>query len=217
LIAGLTQVTRGQNELGLAVDVVRGRRGCTGGKALRRNLTAATRRVLPALARAADQVARGAQGQLLPEDAVTFGLLVTQLDSGKPPAASAVQSELQALKARYPGMQSWRLAGFWTFWNVHIENIDWTRYHLDANLLLSQFQSYISWKLTAERNAINQSLQGIVGSEQAWEHALGDWQAIQSRWYTEEQASIAEYDASLQSYNAAKLITDTDLLLSGQG
>ena len=122
----------------------------------------------------------------------------------------------QLVEKQNPSIQHWRLDGFWSFWEHHIFGIDRTRYRLDANLLVSQFRVYLNWKSTARQNASNQLTAGLVGSEDAWQHVVNDWQSLQTKWYSEEQASLAEYDASLQAYNAAKLITDTDALLSGQ-
>ncbi|HVW17890.1 MAG TPA: hypothetical protein VHB30_06540 [Solirubrobacteraceae bacterium] len=45
--------------------------------------------------------------------------------------------------------------------------------------------------------------------------ALGSWKAIEQRWYTTAQASIASYDAYRTSIDAEKVIEQTDATLQG--
>ena len=168
--------------------------------------------MLPTLASAADQLARSFQGALYPEDEATFGLLVFQIDTGLPPPATAVAAALDRVQAQIPATNHWRLEGFRTFW-AQFTNVNWIRYPLTASGFAAEFETYLRTKQTAERGAINQSIGGVVGSEQAWQNALGSWQAIEQRWYTIDQASTAANYAYRVSIDAQKVIEQTDTTL----
>ena len=91
--------------------------------------------------------------------------------------------------------------------------MNWIRYPLTASGFAAEFETYMRAKQTAERGAINQSIGGVVGSEQAWQNALGSWQAIEQRWYTIDQASTAANYAYRVSIDAQKVIAQTDATL----
>ena len=205
-------IDEGRTEVDLAPQVPSGHRGCANGRAAALKLSNSTLRQLPALAAAAAQMARTAEGQVLPEDLATFGLLVYHLDTGVPPPDAAVGAALSRIQGAVPSTDTWRIPGFRTFW-VQYTTVDWTRYHLDAALLVAEFQTYLGYKRDAELNASNQLLGGIVGSEQAWENALGTWKATEQRWYTADQASIAEYDAFRTSIDAEKVLEEAGATL----
>jgi hypothetical protein len=117
------------------------------------------------------------------------------------------------LIAQNPNMQKWRIAGFRTFWSIHATTVDWTRYRFDAQRFLGSYQTYFQWKVNALQNQRNQFLSGIVGSEEAWRKAFGDWRAWEQRWYTREQAAIAEYDAWDRSFKAERVLVDAEALV----
>jgi hypothetical protein len=220
----LQEVLRGQAlariagaELAVGIEVLQGRRGCSKGVALPRPLRVATQRVMPDLARQVVTKLIQVQGGVSPEDQIAFGLLLMQLDSGAPPPAGAADAQLVYLQKQHPTLEKWRLAGLRTFWSNHATGVDWTRYAFTAQGFLQAFDTYLIWKATARRQAINQFLGGIVGSEEAWRNALGSWQAWEQRWYTREQASIAEYDAWERTFKAERILVDTEALLKRGG
>ena len=213
VLRGVALIRVAESELSVALEVIAGKRGCAKGIAAFRTLSAATRRVLPALAGQAATMLIQAQGEVLPEDRVAFGLLTVQLDTGTPPPASAAESQIVNLTNQNPNIQKWRLAGLRTFWIKHATEVDWSRYSFNAQRFAQAFQTYLTWKVTALQNQRNQFLSGIVGSEEAWQKAVGEWKAWETRWYTREQASIAAYDAWDRSFKAERALLEAEAAL----
>jgi hypothetical protein len=213
ILRGVALVRVAESELSVALEVIAGKRGCAKGVASFRTLSAATQRALPALAQQAATMLIQAQGEILPEDRVAFGLLTVQLDTGTPPPASAAESQIVNLTNQNPNIQKWRLAGLRTFWVKHATEVDWSRYRFGPQLFVQSFQTYLTWKVTALQNQRNQFLSGIVGSEEAWQKAVGDWKAWETRWYTREQASIAAYDAWERSFKAERVLLEAEAAL----
>jgi hypothetical protein len=217
---GLQQIVRGlafaraaASEVAVGLEVLQGRRGCARGAAAPRGLKASTLRVLPGLAQQVAAMLIQAQGVIEPEDKIAFGLLVVHLDTGVPPPAGAAEGQITNLQNQNPGIQSWRLAGLRTFWVNHATGVDWSRYTFDAQRFLNAYQTYIQWKVNSLMNQRNQFLGGIVGSEEAWRSAVGSWRAWEQKWYTREQASIAEYDAWDRSFKAERILVDAEALV----
>ena len=213
ILRGAALIRVAESELSVALEVIAGRRGCAKGVAAFRQLSAATRRALPDLATQAATALIQAQGAVLPEDRVAFGLLTVHLDTGEPPPAGAVESQILNLTNQNPNMQKWRLAGLRTFWVKHATEVDWSRYAFTPQRFAQAFQTYFQWKVTALQNQRNQFLSGIVGSEEAWRNAIGDWKAWETRWYTREQASVAAYDAWDRSWKAERALAEAEAAL----
>lgn len=213
ILRGVALIRVAESELSVALEVIAGKRGCSKGVAAFRTLSAATRRLLPALAQQAATLLIQAQGEVLPEDRIAFGLLTVQLDTGTPPPAGAVESQIVNLTNQNPNIQKWRLAGLRTFWVKHATEVDWSRYRFDARTFSQAFQTYFQWKVTALQNQRNQFLSGIVGSEEAWQKAVGEWKAWEARWYTREQAAVAAYDAWDRSYKAERVLLEAEAAL----
>lgn len=213
ILRGAALIRAAESELSVSLEVIAGKRGCAKGVAAFRQLSAATRRALPELARRAATILLQAQGEVLPEDRVAFGLLTVQLDTGEPPPAGAVESQILNLTNQNPNMQKWRLAGLRTFWVKHATEVDWRRYPFTPQRFAQAFETYFQWKVTALQNQRNQFLSGIVGSEEAWRKAMGDWRAWETRWYTREQASVAAYDAWDRSWKAERALLEAEAAL----
>ncbi|HEX5801307.1 MAG TPA: hypothetical protein VFY02_14445 [Gaiellaceae bacterium] len=213
ILRGAAFMRAADSELAVGVEVLAGKRGCAKGVAAARPLRPATLRLLPGLAREVAAIMLQAQGSLLPEDRVAFGLLTVQLDTGTPPPAAAVEAQIVNLTNKNRGMQAWRLAGLRTFWVKHATEVDWRRYPFTAARFLQAYRTYLTWKVTALQNQRNQFLGGIVGSEEAWQRAVAGWRAWETRWYTREQASVAAYDAWERSFKAERALLEAEAAL----
>jgi hypothetical protein len=203
----------GGTQLAAALEVIRGVRGCEKGVALSPELKPATKRLIPVLAERVATMLIQAQGTIEEEDRIAFGLLAIHLDSGVPPPAGAAEAQIVRLQNQSPTIASWRLSGLRTFWSTHATGVDWARYAFGAERFLASYQTYIQWKVTSLQNQRNQFLSGIVGSEEAWRNALADWKSWEQRWYTREQASIAEYDAWNQYFRAERILADAEAIV----
>ncbi len=134
-------------------------------------------------------------------DAVTFVLLYQHHRTKQPIAPSIAAGVIDPLRTAWDpvrgqtGLSTYRVAGFLNFWVYGAyAGVDWARYPdaLDTqDEFLSWWQTYGIVQGTARQNAINNSLNGLIESEAAWQKAFNDWKAYDLKLVTAQQYSDA--------------------------
>jgi hypothetical protein len=217
VVRGEALIDAGAEQLAVATEVLQGRRHCANGIAARRPLRAETQRLVPGLARRAVAMLLQTEPSVSSEDAITFGLLLVQLDMGVPAPVEVVQAELAAFEKQTRLLDRWRIYGLRTFWVRRVSHGDLDRRPFTEARFLQAFRDYVTWKSTARGEAINSSAGVVVESEQAWLKVVEAWRARERRWYTPRQASIAAYDARAGTATARRALLDAQDAVRGGG
>jgi hypothetical protein len=210
VVRGKALLDAGGEQLAVATEVLQGRRHCANGTAARRPMSPATQRLVPELARRAVAMLLQNQRSVASEDAITFGLLLVQLDTGLPPPAEAVQAQIAAFEQQTRLLDRWRVYGLRTFWVRRVSHADFGRRPFTQARFLQAFRDYVTWKSTARGEATNSTTGVVVESEQSWLKVVESWRAEERRWYAPRQASIAAYDALGRTSTARRALLDAE-------